>query len=68
MHVDGKGPKGARGPEGIPAGERGVSTGTGADRLDRVRARLTSGFYDRPEVLTRTALLILKSGDLRGAL
>ena len=68
MHVDGNGPKGPRGLEGAPASERGASSGIGADRMDRVRARLASGFYDRPEVLTRTALLILKSGDLRGAL
>ena len=68
MHVDGKGPKGGPRPEGIPAGERGASSGVGADRVDRVRARLRSGFYDRPEVVARTALLILQSGDLRGAL
>ena len=68
MHVDGKGPEEARGPGGLPMGERRDSPVAGAARLDRVRARMASGFYDRPEVLARTALLILKSGDLRGAL
>lgn len=68
MHVDGKGPKEVRGPGESPAEERVDPVCSPAARLERVRARLASGFYDKPEVMARTALLILKSGDLRGAL
>lgn len=71
MHVDGKGPNGAQRPEGQPAGARVIGSTpfearSDAARLARARARLASGFYDQPDVMLRTAWLILKSDDLRG--
>lgn len=38
--------------------------GMGPEQLARIRGRVSSGFYDRPDVMSETARRIVVSGDL----
>ncbi len=49
----------------MPAEQRTRSPLTSdPDRLRRIRERLISGFYLRPEILRKTAEILIESGDL----